>query len=66
MYVCLCNAYRESHVREVIKTTAGSGPVTVEQIYARLGSEPRCGQCLRHVQCMIDSARETSPNAKAS
>jgi bacterioferritin-associated ferredoxin len=66
VYVCLCNAYRESHVREAIKTSAGKSPITVEQVYARLGNGPRCGRCVMHVQCMIDTTREKPVNAKVS
>lgn len=64
MYVCICNAYSESHVREEIKKSADR-PVTVEQVYARLGSVPRCGRCVTHVKRMIDSNREKPAVANA-
>jgi bacterioferritin-associated ferredoxin len=65
VYVCVCNAYRESHVRDAIKKSADN-KVTVEQVYARLGSGPRCGRCLTHVKRMIDSNREKPATANAA
>jgi len=67
VYVCVCNAYRESHVREAINQSASSGRVTVEQIYARLGKRPRCGRCLVHVKDMIShSVRDKSEQINRS
>jgi bacterioferritin-associated ferredoxin len=54
VYVCVCNAYRESLVLDAIKKTASTNAATVEQVYARLGSRPRCGRCLNHVKNLID------------
>ena len=65
MYVCVCNAYRESHLAEAIeKAGAGAAP-TVEQLYARLGREPRCGRCVSHVQDLI-RAKKKPAEIKAS
>ena len=58
MYVCVCNAYRESHVREVVEESSGNYVVTVEQVYARLGSAPRCGRCVLYVKDLISTMRE--------
>jgi bacterioferritin-associated ferredoxin len=55
VFVCVCNAYRESQVRDAIKKSGGNSAITVEQVYARLGSGPRCGRCVHHVKNMIDS-----------
>ena len=56
MYVCLCNAYREAQVRDAIQNST-SDSVTVEQLYARLGSRLRCGQCALYVNEMIKANR---------
>ena len=68
MYVCLCNAYRESQVRDAISKSAGSGTTpTVEQLYARLGSHPRCGRCVSYVQdLMRNPGQEKRAETRAS
>lgn len=43
MYVCVCNALREADVQEV---AAENPDATAEEIYALLGVEPDCGNCL--------------------
>lgn len=55
MYVCLCNAYRESQVCDAIKNCTDDA--TVEELYARLGSRPRCGQCVTYVNALIKASR---------
>ncbi len=42
MIVCSCNVIREQQIRQA----ARDGLVDVEEIYARLGHEPNCCQCL--------------------
>jgi bacterioferritin-associated ferredoxin len=56
VFVCICNAYRESHVREAINQASSAQRITAEQVYARLGKHPRCGRCLTHVQNLISDA----------
>ena len=63
VYVCVCNAYRESSVLDAIKKTAANNAATVEQIYARLGSRPRCGRCLTHVKNLIDVNQQKAAGA---
>jgi bacterioferritin-associated ferredoxin len=58
MYVCVCNAYCESHLREAVRMSNGNATVTVEQIYARLGNGPRCGRCLLHAKDLIKASLE--------
>lgn len=50
VYVCICNGYRDSDLRHVIK----QGARTVEQAYEALGCEPRCGQCLQTARDVFD------------
>lgn len=52
MVVCVCNAIRESQVRE----QARSGCMTPCQAYAALGRQPKCGQC--SVACRAIIAEE--------
>ncbi len=42
MYVCVCNAIRETELRAVAHRTMGDAEVA----YAALGKVPQCGQCL--------------------
>ncbi len=42
MYICICNAIRETELREAALTTGGDA----EAAYAKLGKRPNCGQCL--------------------
>lgn len=42
MYVCICNAIRESELRAVAHRTNGDA----EEAYAKLGKVPQCGNCL--------------------
>lgn len=50
MYVCLCNGYRESEIREAAK----GGIRCARALYAKLGGEARCGKCLPIAQDLID------------
>jgi len=42
MYVCVCNAIRESEFREAARHVPGGA----EAVYAALGKLPQCAQCL--------------------
>ena len=52
MYVCSCNGYRDSDLREV----AREGIVSAEEAYRALGQGPCCGGCLECAQQIIDAA----------
>ena len=60
MYVCICNAIRESELRKAALGTAGDA----ESIYARLGKKPDCRQCLDEAEDIIFEVRECSENAR--
>ena len=53
MYVCICNAIRESDLRRVARRTDGSAEVA----YAALGKRPNCGQCLEEAEDIIREER---------
>lgn len=42
MIVCICNVIREQQIRDA----AREGFSDVEALYAQLGAEPNCCQCL--------------------
>lgn len=41
MYVCVCNAIRDTELRAAARTCEG-GP---DEVYAALGKIPQCAQC---------------------
>jgi bacterioferritin-associated ferredoxin len=53
MYVCICNAIRESELRATSRIVAGSA----EQLYAALGRTPKCRSCLDRAAAIIGDER---------
>jgi len=53
MVVCVCNAVRETQVREA----ARAGCMTACQAYKSLGLQPKCGQCAVVARSIIDLER---------
>ncbi|MCG8543502.1 MAG: (2Fe-2S)-binding protein [Alphaproteobacteria bacterium] len=50
MYVCMCNGYRDSEIRDL----ARRGVRCARAAYAALGGGPECGECLDFTQALID------------
>lgn len=55
MYVCICNAIRETTLREAARRCDGGA----EAVYESLGKRPQCGQCL-------DDATQVLANERAA
>lgn len=55
MYICLCNGYRESEVRDM----ARKGYTAAEEAYEALGDGPCCGQCVDFAQEVMDEERDS-------
>lgn len=53
MYICICNAIKESELR----AAALAGPGDAETLYSTLGRLPQCGQCLEDAEKLIVDAR---------
>lgn len=53
MYVCICNAIRESDFRRMGRRTCGDA----EAVYAELGKRPQCGQCLEDAELVLAEER---------
>ena len=53
MYICICNAIRESDFRRAARVTGGN----VEAIYAMLGVEPQCRSCLCEAEDILHEER---------
>ena len=60
MYVCICNAIRESELRQAARHVAGDA----EACYAALGKSPCCGSCLN--DGILDDERERGCMAAAA
>jgi len=56
MYVCICNAIRETDLRDAARCTFGDAEAT----YAALGKRPNCGQCLDEADEILNEEREFS------
>ena len=59
MYICICNAIRETDLRQAALTSGGDAEAT----YACLGKRPNCGQCLGKAGEIIDQERALSKAA---
>ncbi len=58
MYICICNAIRETDLR----TAAGICPGDADDVYAFLGKRPQCRQCLDEAaEIMIDQRCRVNP-----
>ena len=42
MYVCICNAIRETTLRDAARHCCGGA----DEVFEALGKRPQCGQCL--------------------
>ena len=58
MYVCVCNAYRDTEIRAV----AQNGVRCAKKAYQELGNGPQCGRCLSFAQGLIDRIHEDRPH----
>lgn len=54
MYVCICNAIRESDLRQAARRCPGDA----EACYASLGKRPNCGTCLDEAEAILFEERE--------
>ena len=53
MYVCICNAIRESDFDTASRCVTGDA----EAVYAALGKRPQCGGCLEEANTMLAEKR---------
>lgn len=53
MYICICNAIRETELRQAALSSNGDAEAT----YATLGKRPNCGQCLAKAGKILDEER---------
>ena len=53
MYVCICNAIRETELRDCARACEGDA----ESIYTALGRPPQCRQCIEEAEDVIAHER---------
>ena len=53
MYICVCNAIRETELRDTAQVLPGDA----EALYAELGKTPQCCQCLEEADELIAEVR---------
>jgi len=53
MYVCVCNAIRESELREAARRHDGDA----DAVYEKLGCNPQCGSCLDEAALILIEER---------
>jgi len=56
VYICICNAIRESELRSAALTCSGDA----DAVYAALGRPPQCRQCLDEAAVILADERERS------
>lgn len=56
MYVCLCHALTDRHVREA----HGTGASSVSQVFKTHGVKAQCGKCCGCMKDILDEAPELS------
>ncbi|MFW2350828.1 (2Fe-2S)-binding protein [Qipengyuania sp.] len=54
MYICVCNAIRESELRHAARHVSGDA----ETCYAALGKPACCGTCLDEADAILQEERE--------
>lgn len=64
MYVCICNAIRETDLRTAARCCRGDATA----LYGALGHVPQCGQCLDDAEEIIaeESASANAPLSAAA
>ena len=56
MYVCICNAIRETDLRAAARCCSGDA----DAVYATLGRTPQCRQCLDEAAEILVHERTTA------
>ncbi len=54
MYICVCNAIRDTDLRQAARRHPGDA----DAVYACLGKTPQCGQCLDDAAEILIEERE--------
>jgi bacterioferritin-associated ferredoxin len=58
MYVCVCNAIRESDIRRCVTDKGARTPM---EVFRAMGASPQCRMCIPDIRQLVqDVLRETS------
>ena len=57
MYICICNAIRETDLRQAARRHCGDATT----LYACMGKSPQCCQCLCDADDVIEEERTCQP-----
>jgi bacterioferritin-associated ferredoxin len=60
VYVCVCNAIRESELREAARLHPGDP----DAVYEQLGCRPQCGSCLDEAAMILIEERGLTPQVE--
>ncbi|HVZ08466.1 (2Fe-2S)-binding protein [Rhodopila sp.] len=63
VYVCLCNALTDRHVKHAVTT---AGVTKTSEVYAACGCRAQCGQCVRSVVNLLRGIVGTEPELHAA
>lgn len=61
MYVCVCNAVRDSQIRDAL----ARGCNDLDALSAELGVGNGCGTCVEYARALIEAQQEQSPESPA-
>ena len=56
MYICICNAIRETDLRRAARKNGGDA----EAVYAAMGKRPNCGTCLLDAEDILSEERQST------
>jgi bacterioferritin-associated ferredoxin len=56
MYVCICNAIRETDLRAAARCCSGDA----DAVYASLGRKPQCRQCIEEASDILFEERSAT------
>jgi bacterioferritin-associated ferredoxin len=64
MFVCICNAFNEKRVKDVM--AANPDMTKTKEIYGCCanGAEPPCGKCLPVIKDMLNKKHDTAPQSR--
>ena len=59
MFVCICNAIRDTELRDAVRRCQPS--MNAEGLYNALGRPPQCRQCIEEAEDIIREERSALP-----
>jgi bacterioferritin-associated ferredoxin len=63
MYVCLCNALTDHHVKQAATSTGTTKP---SSIYAACGCRAQCGQCVKALVSLLRGGDSAMPEPQGA